>query len=132
MLAPWRTLVEKLVLLHTAHTSDGPAAAIRGARHYYDVHQLLIRPEIIAGIQEQGITILARDVCTYSQAAGMPADPRPSGGFANSPAFTDGPHLAATQSEYERSVLSQLVWPSSELPSFGQCLDAVQYLRNQL
>ena len=37
---PCRTLVEKLVLLHTADTSTDPHDAIRGARHYYDVHQL--------------------------------------------------------------------------------------------
>ncbi len=62
--APWRTLVEKLVLLHTAHMAEYPHAATRGARHYYDVHQLLTRREVIAGITECGIAILARDVCT--------------------------------------------------------------------
>lgn len=71
--APWRTLVEKLVLLHTAHSDDEPTAAISGARHYYDVHQLVTRREIIAGIHEHGVAILARDVCTYSRAAEMPA-----------------------------------------------------------
>lgn len=59
VLAPWRTLVEKLILLHTAHSREDPATAIRGARHYYDVHQLLVRPEIVAGLQGDGIGILA-------------------------------------------------------------------------
>lgn len=132
VLAPWRTLVDKLVLLHTAHSSEDPAAAIRGARHYYDVHQLLGRAEIVAGIEEHGITILARDVCTYSEAAAMPASPRPSGGFATSPAFTDGPHLTAAQVEYEQRVLVQLVWPSADRPSFTQCLEAVHRRSEQL
>ena len=41
VLRPARTLVEKLVLLHTAHSADNPEAARRAARHYYDVHQML-------------------------------------------------------------------------------------------
>lgn len=126
VLAPWRTLVEKLVLLHTAHTAEDPTAAVRGARHYYDVHQLLARPEIVAGIQEHGIGILARDVCTYSAAADMPASPRPRDGFASSPAFTDGPHLGAAQVEYEQRVLAQLLWPTDRRPTFDECLAAVR------
>ena len=125
VLAPWRTLVEKLVLLHTAHTAIDPDAAIRGARHYYDVHQLLARTEILAGIHEHGIAILARDVCTYSRAADMPAADRPSEGFATSPAFNDGPHIAATRIEYEERVLPVLLWPEANAPSFDECIAAV-------
>jgi hypothetical protein len=123
--APWRTLVEKLVLLHTAHSADDPATAIRGARHYYDVHQLVTRPEILAGVSEQGIAILARDVCTYSRAADMPAAERPRGGFGTSPAFTSGPHVGVARSEYESRVLGQLVWVAAARPSFEECVDAV-------
>ncbi|MBA3741510.1 nucleotidyl transferase AbiEii/AbiGii toxin family protein [Sporichthya sp.] len=132
VLAPCRTLVEKLVLLHTAHTSPDPKAAIRGARHYYDVHQLLARPEIVADIGEHGIAILARDVCTYSHAADMPARPRPTGGFAASPAFTDSPHLAAARAEYDQRVLAQLVWPTANRPSFDACMEAVHRSRELL
>jgi hypothetical protein len=132
VLAPWRTLVEKLVLLHTAHSSEDPGTAIRSARHYYDVHQLLARPEILAGIYEHGIAILARDVCTYSHAADMPASPRPHEGFATSPAFTDGPQLEAARLEYEQRVLGQLVWPGAGGPTFDQCLEAVHRCREHL
>lgn len=126
VLAPWRTLVEKLVLLHTAHSSDDPHVAIRGARHYYDVHQLLTRPEVLAGIHEHGIGILARDVCTYSRAADMAALDRPSGGFASSPAFDDGPHVTAARAEYDQRVLPVLLWPGASAPTFDECLAEVQ------
>lgn len=125
VLAPWRTLVEKLVLLHTAHTAPDPDAAIRGARHYYDVHQLLTRPEILAGIHEHGIAILARDVCTYSRDADMPAIDRPGAGFAVSPAFNHGPHVAAARVEYEERVVPVLLWPEANAPTFDECIAAV-------
>jgi len=130
--APWRTLVEKLVLLHTAHSSDDPAAAIRGARHFYDVHQLVIRPEILAGVHECGVAILARDVCTYSRAADMPAVDRPAGGFASSPAFNVGPHLATVRAEYEQRVLTQLLWPTARRPTLDECLEAVRQRASHL
>jgi hypothetical protein len=44
VMAPWRTLVEKLVLLHTAHCDEAPEPAVKAARHFYDVHQLLGHP----------------------------------------------------------------------------------------
>jgi len=125
VLAPWRTLVEKLVLLHTAHSADDPAAAASGARHYYDVHQLVTRREIIAGIHEHGIAILARDACAYSRAAEQDAVDRPSVGFAASPAFNDGPHVGAARAEFENTVIAQLLWPSADRPSFDQCVGAV-------
>ena len=130
--APWRTLVEKLVLLHTAHSLDDPTEAVRGARHFYDVHRLLDRPEIIAGLAELGVGTLARDVCTYSEAAGMAAVPRPRAGFVESPAFNDGPHVAAVRAEYENRVLQQLVWPAADRPTFDDCVQAVHRHRDQL
>jgi hypothetical protein len=124
--------VEKLVLLHTAHTAPDPDAAIRGARHYYDVHQLLTRPEILAGIHEHGIAILARDVCTYSRAADMPAVDRPGEGFAVSPAFNNGPQVAAARVEYEQRVVPVLLWPGANVPTFDECIAAVQDRGNHL
>ena len=131
VLDPW-TFVEKLVLLHTAHTNTDPHDAIRGARHYYDVHQLLANPAVVAAMNVIGIETLSRDVYTYSTAAGLPADPRPAGGFANSPAFTNGQHLAAARERYEQSVLGQLLWPHAAKPSFDSCLDAVRQARTDL
>jgi len=132
VLAPWRTLVEKLILLHTAHSATDARAAVRGARHYYDVHQLLARPEILAGIHEHGIAILSRDVCTYSRAAALPAVDRPTTGFAASPAFSDGPHVALARTEYEDRVLPILLWPDAARPSFEDCVNSVRRCREHL
>lgn len=124
---PSRTLVEKLVLLHTAHSAEDGYAAERAARHYYDVYQLLGRGDVCSAVRDVGITTLARDVCTYSSAAGLPAQPRPAdGGFPASPAFTGGPHVAAAQAAYERQVLTGLLWPRANRPSFQDCVAAVQ------
>lgn len=132
VMAPWRTLVEKLVLLHTVHSLDDAPAAMRGARHFYDVHQLLKRPEVVAGVNEVGVAALARDVCMYSREAGLPADERPRDGFAESPAFTGGGHTDAVREAYETQVLGQLLWPSAERPSFDDCIATVQGRRAEL
>jgi urease gamma subunit len=123
VLRPSRTLVEKLVLLHTASLDNNPAALVRGARHYYDIHQLLGQAEVANEIRDVGIAILARDVFTYSTAAALAAEPRPLAGFARSPAFTDGPHLDAVRADYENRVLGVLLWPRATRPSFDACLD---------
>ena len=126
VLAPWRTLAEKLVLLHTAHSIPDPVAAVRGARHFYDVHQLLSRPEVRSGVAEAGIGALARDVCVYSRAAGLPAEDRPPGGFASSPAFTGGRHTDAVTAEYAARVVGQLLWPNRQHPSLADYMEMVQ------
>jgi hypothetical protein len=125
VLAPWRTLAEKLVLLHTAHTSPDPATAVKGARHFYDVYQLLSRPEVRSGVVETGIGALARDVCTYSRAAGLPAEDRPPTGFAASPAFISSPHADLVAAEYADRVVGQLLWPGRPHPSLEDCVDLV-------
>lgn len=60
---PSRTLVEKLVLLHTAHCADNQEVAVRTARHYYDVHQLLGHPEILDEVTKSNINHGTR--CLY-------------------------------------------------------------------
>jgi predicted nucleotidyltransferase component of viral defense system len=132
VLSPCRTLVEKLVLLHTAHNSDDSEVARLGARHYYDVHQLLRNDSVIAELQFYGVEMLTRDVCTYSTKAGSAALGRPKGGFATSRAFTDSPHYAIVRKEYEQNVLGGLLWPTANKPSFEECLRTIKYFENQL
>jgi len=129
---PSRTLVEKLVLLHTAHYANDLSVAIKAARHYYDIHKLLSRLDVLKGVSEVGITILARDVCTYSTSSNQPAKPRPPEGFASSPAFINGQHMAAVRTEYDTRVLGQLLWPNAERPSLDECIETVQRNRDHL
>lgn len=132
VMAPWRTLVEKLVLLHTAHLDEEPTKAVKGARHYYDVHQLLNRTEVLSGLVETGVGALARDVCLYSRSAGRAAADRPAGGSAASPAFGDGRHVQAARAEYERRVLGELLWPNAPRPAFDECLATVHHHAAQI
>lgn len=129
---PSRTLVEKLVLLHTTHCADNPENAIKAARHYYDVHQLLGHPEILNEVARSNVTILAHDVYTYSKLADRPVEQRPAEGFAASPAFMNGPYMDLVRAEYDSHVLGQLLWPNAVRPSFDDCITIVQRCRNQL
>jgi hypothetical protein len=126
VLRPARTLVEKLVLLHTASVDANPATLVRGSRHYYDIHQLLGHADVLQEVRDVGIAILARDVFTYSTAAALAAEPRPLDGFSDSPAFGDGNHLDLVRADYESRVLGTLLWPGVARPSFAACLNAVR------
>lgn len=125
VLDPLRTLVEKLVLLHTTHCGDDAGEASRNARHYYDVHQLLGRDDITRRLDSENVTLIAADVVSYSTLADRPARSRPKRGFAYSPAFASGSLLDVARESYERQVIEQLVWPSASKPSFEECLEIV-------
>jgi len=133
VLEPCRTLVEKLVLLHEAHTRAGGSAAARKivtVRHYYDVWCLLGDEAVLAAVDTHGITALAHDVYTYSSAAGYEAASRPPGGFATSPAFGEEP-TNAVRSAYAKAI-SDLVWPGAASPSLENCIRRVQELAARL
>lgn len=131
VLAPERTLVEKLVLLHTQHSATPPEEEYekhvevikKTARHYYDVHRLLTDETTRADVRGMAAAI-ARDVVTYSSLAGLPATARPAGGFALSPAFNDGAFVNLARSEYQQRV-RRLVWPGAVLPDFDTCCASV-------
>lgn len=132
VLAPVRTLVEKLVLLHTAHVGADNGRINKTARHYYDVFHLLGQPEIVAELARHGVDALARDVVTYSTAAELPATTRPARGFADSPAFDlKSPSARLARSTYE-DVVGQFVWPGARQPGFNECIDRVRTLADRL
>ncbi len=132
VLSPVRTLVEKLVLLHTAHADADDGRINKTARHYYDLFHLLGRPEIVAELGQLGVDALARDVVTYSTAAELPATARPARGFADSPAFDPkSPSARRALSKYEE-IVGQFVWPGAHRPGFDDCIAQVQAVADQL
>jgi hypothetical protein len=126
VVAPCRTLVEKLVILHEAHTRDGGSNARRKSvtvRHYYDVWCLLDNGDILKELERVDVGVLAHDVATYSQAAGYPTAERPAGGFAASPAFSGTPSRAVSGA-YDRA-MGALLWPEAPRPTLDECLERV-------
>ncbi len=133
VLDPCRTLMEKLVLLHEAHTRDGGSAVDRirvTVRHYFDVWRLLGDERVMAELERHGAPVLARDVATYSAVAGYKTVDRPPSGFADSPAF--GPPRRATREAYER-VMAVMAWSDhAHVPSLDECLARVREQADKL
>ena len=128
VLAPVRTLVEKLMCLHTAagRAESGDVVELcRGVRHYYDIRQLLSADAVTAEIAGYpgGVAALSADVHAQSEAAGFASTQRPSGGFAKSAAFqTDAAWMSEVRQTYALT-MGQLVW--GRCPTFTECLDAI-------
>ena len=123
VLAPERTLAEKLAFLHH-RSSVGDYAALRnGARHLYDTAMLLSSDRVIEVLVEGRIAELMVDVDRRSAAAGWGFTPRPEGGFATSVAFGGDDAVAdALREGFAR--LADLVW--GELPTFDEAIDIVR------
>ncbi|WP_433717340.1 nucleotidyl transferase AbiEii/AbiGii toxin family protein (plasmid) [Nocardia sp. CA-084685] len=92
VLAAERTMLEKLSMLHDGFARQPEEKAIanlqRGARHLYDIHQLLSSPDVVATLESMGqeqVAALCADIDNHSAAAGFDYTPRPAGGFGHSP-----------------------------------------------
>ncbi len=134
VLAPSRTVVEKLVIVHEAHQrTHGPSREQRiakTARHYYDIWCLLGDPTVRAEIGDHGAAVLAREVCQHSKAIGLPAVTYPPGGFAASAAFD--PKSTADQRKAYTTNVPQLLWPTATMPTFAECIERVAEHRSLL
>ena len=85
VLAPERTLAEKLAFLHHRATAGDVAALAEGARHLYDVAMLLNNADVRSALANgEVIQELMVDIDARSEAAGWPYTLRPELGFANS------------------------------------------------
>lgn len=125
---PVRTLVEKLMLAHTAAADSdaGERTKRAAARHYYDIYCMLTFSDIRDAIQGQA-THLAREVHLHSTEANRPSLKRPAEGFASSPAFDADPTFLV-RDEYDTIVMGGggLVWATAPLrPTFDECLEQV-------
>jgi predicted nucleotidyltransferase component of viral defense system len=120
VLAPVRTLVEKLTIVHHAAATGDRDEQARLARHYYDIWCLLSDAPTVAAIDETPVDVLAREVTTFTTAAELETSTRPVSGFATSPAFS-AEHTEAAREAFDTVVLPQLVWPNAPYPSFDDC-----------
>jgi predicted nucleotidyltransferase component of viral defense system len=125
VVAPERTAVEKVMILHTA--ADEQRRSIT-ARHYYDLHRLLSDRDVIAALKDGAAPLLAREIHIHSRALGVPTQPRPTSGLHTSRSFdTTDPALRPARRSYESVVLAELLWPSATVrPSFDECCELVR------
>jgi hypothetical protein len=125
VLAPVRTLVEKLMILHHAATDGDDARKVHVARHYYDVQRLLNDEAVHAALEVDPCDVLAREVAQHSKAVGLEFRDRPATGFAVSPAFDISAATAAALT-YREVVVPQLIWPNAVAPTFEECCETVR------
>lgn len=126
VLAPERTLAEKLAFLHHRSSTGDMDSLRKGARHLYDVALLLRSDRVRDALGHGEIVDLMIDVDARSQAANWSYTPRPESGFADSPAFGDDPAVSeALRGGYDS--LASLVW--GKLPTFDEAVDIVHSSR---
>jgi hypothetical protein len=136
VLAPERTLLEKLTLLHDLASRFPDEAAQQGmaraGRHYYDIKGLLETPAVRAALADlgpAGVTAIVEDINTRSAEAGWSYSPRPNGGFAESAAFDpQGPIRPIAQRSYE---VAMGMVHGTKVP-FDDCFTAVNRWRELL
>jgi len=137
VLHPGRTLIEKLILVHTCAIAAVDDVAViaqqRIGRHFYDIHCLLGDDSVIELITgDEFDTVLADAMQISRQHFGATAD-RPSDGFAGSPAFDreDGVLRDALDAAYRR-VMDDFYFGAVAYPSFNQIIERVQSHRSHL
>ena len=128
VLAPHRTLVEKLSLLHGLASRlpnrDAVEGLARAGRHYYDIHNLLHHQPVLEACSIPGcVEELAADVGRHSAKHRWPFTPRPSAGYSASPAF-DYESEACSAGRLAFRAIAGLIY--GKVPSFDACLDAVR------
>lgn len=129
-LAPERTLLEKLALLHdcAARSSDNSALErlVRVGRHLYDVQRLLTSERVIAALKAfgaGGIAELCADIDNHSADAGFSRTPRPAGGYGDSPLLdSSSPCRGPLESGYVQAMA--LVYGYQ--PGFEECIETIR------
>jgi hypothetical protein len=126
VLAPERTLLEKLCALHTAVASGDDDAAFSMGRHLYDVHCLLGDERVLDALRklgQLGVTELAEDIHEHSIDAGFDSVRRPADGFATSPAFVE---RSADRSPLGRGYRTVSTLAYGAVPAFETVLDRIE------
>jgi hypothetical protein len=133
VLAPERTLLEKLALLHDGASRYPDAKArdklLAGGRHLYDVHRLLTFVSVTDSLRAGGPSALesmCADIDEHSANAEFSFTPRPTGGYSASPLLDPtGQFREALRQGYDTAM--RLV--HGQRPSFDECLDTIRASR---
>ena len=90
VLAPERTLLEKIAAVHDAADRGDIATLFKHGRHFYDIDRLLNTASVVEALDAlgpDGFAELVEDINAHSDGAGFSWSRRPEGGYADSPAF---------------------------------------------
>lgn len=125
VLAPERTLVEKLALLHRLGVQGDKSALARNGRHLYDVYKLLCDDSIVTKLRSDPATVarLAADADAQSMKWELPVEPRPTNGYGRSPAF-DLSHVSAGFLREGFESARPLLYGT--VPTFEECVEVVR------
>jgi hypothetical protein len=124
-LAPERTLVEKLAMVHDAANQAlaGQPARLQGAgRHYYDIAMLLRSDTLVARLSPTWVAEAAADADRWSAMGKFPFTSRPDAGFAASPAFTETSLAEVVGASYRTA----LTWVWGDRPTLEECLATIR------
>lgn len=90
VLAPERTLLEKIAAVHDAAVRSDTATLLKHGRHFHDIDRLLNTSTVtnaLDALGQVGFAELVEDINAHSEEAGFSWSPRPDDGYADSPAF---------------------------------------------
>lgn len=131
VLAPERTLLEKLALLHDAVSRYPDESAtqtlLKAGRHLYDIDRLLRDTDVqqaLTALGKTGVAELAADIDEHSAAARFSFTPRPHAGYCDSPLLQDGHPATKALSDGYTHATRTLVY--GDKPAFGVCIDNIR------
>jgi hypothetical protein len=128
LLAPERTLLEKIFALHCVATNfpDTTEQVRSLARYYYDVKFLLDDERVRDGVKDLGNleTYCREELVSAGVGSPFPGPDRPAGGYAESSAFhPPEPLLEVLAPAYE--VALEFVFLGTPRPTLHECIDTV-------
>lgn len=137
VLHPGRTLVEKMLLVHTAAIRGGQSLdalrEFRAGRHYYDIYCLLEHGETCRLLDDRGkFKAVLTDAIAISTDHFDGVEPRPPDGFAASEAFTaDDPLREMLAAEYV-TAMDAFYFGAEQYPGFDAICSRVSGSRDLL
>lgn len=132
VLAPERTLFEKLAAVHDAASRNDFDTLMKHGRHYYDIHRLVRNDQVKSALNlmsSEAKQNLIEDIETHSKTAGFSSTSRPAAGYAFSPAF-DSTHPSRKAIEEGYTTAMQLVY--GQRVTLGDVIASVHEVRNLL